>query len=384
MSARDTSSPPLLLSRADVASLLGLPLRELTWWVWALREDRRYDYFEIARRDGSPPRQIHAPIKPIKDIQQRLSKLLSDCYEPPVNVHGFVRGRSPMSNARLHQRQQWVLRLDLADFFPSIHFGRVRGLFRAYPFDYPADVATLLAQICCHDGRLPQGAPTSPIISNYICRRLDSRLAQLARAERCHYTRYADDLCFSTDRTRFSATLGSIDAGLPTAGVSVVEIIVANGFTVNEAKIRMMRRTQRQRITVLVVNRKVNVSQQYTRDLRNLLYIWQQHGEPDATAALGRLEPHMNWPPGKPTPEFRKVVRGRVQHVGAVKGWEVRCMRDSPRRSTSSTPVFACASPDHSRRREASGSLQRAPATFITWRRPSSILHLATSSLICS
>jgi len=112
-----------------------------------LREDRRYDRFEIARRGGGPPREIHAPIKPIKDIQRRLAELLTACYEAPVNVHGFVPGRSPTSNARLHQRKQWVMRLDIENFFPSINFGRVRGMFMAYPFEYPRDVATLLAQI---------------------------------------------------------------------------------------------------------------------------------------------------------------------------------------------------------------------------------------------
>jgi RNA-directed DNA polymerase len=221
----------------------------------------------------------------------------------------------------MHQRKQWLLRVDLDDFFPTINFGRVRGMFMAYPFEYPANVATLLAQICCYKNELPQGAPTSPIVSNYICRGLDKAMSELARLERCHYTRYADDLCFSTDRTVFPQVPGSIEAGVPTAGVMIREIVAANGFRLNVAKTRLLRRTQRQRVTGLIVNTKVNVSRQYTRALRNLLYIWRRYGEQDAIAALYRTNPHPNWPPFKPAPDFTKIVRGRVQHVGSIKGW---------------------------------------------------------------
>jgi RNA-directed DNA polymerase len=189
-------------------------LNKVTWWLYALREDRRYTWIELAKRDGSKPRQIHAPIKPIKDMQRALASVLAGCYEPPVNVHGFVHGRSPVSNARQHQKQKWVLKVDLEDFFPSINFGRVRGMFMAFPFEYPPEVATLLAQLCCYRNQLPQGAPTSPIVSNFICRRLDVQLARIARDERCYYTRYADDICLSTNRKTFPGAwqLGTVEA----------------------------------------------------------------------------------------------------------------------------------------------------------------------------
>lgn len=192
----------------------------------------------------------------------------------------------------------------------------------AFPFEYPADVATLLAQICCHKKRLPQGAPTSPIISNYICRRMDRDLARLARSERCYYTRYADDLSFSTDRSTFPASLGYQEGSVSIAGHELEEIIKQNGFKINEDKTHLMRRTQRQRVTGLVVNEKANVHRDYFRSLRNLLYIWTAYGEPDAVRAFARAAPHLNWPPGKPVPSFRRVVQGRVQHVGSIKGWE--------------------------------------------------------------
>lgn len=120
---------------------------------------------------------------------------------------------------------------------------------------------------------------------------------------------------------RTSHQLAYVEQGATVAGEAIVEIVRGNGFQINPAKTRLMRRTQRQRVTGLVVNEKVNVSREYVRDLRNLLYIWERHGTADAIQAWGRRGNPRNWPPGKPSPEFARVVRGRVQHVGSVKGW---------------------------------------------------------------
>lgn len=316
------SEPPQLLWRGDVARLVGLPLHTLTWWVYGFRPSRRYTRFEVRRRNGGAARVIHAPIKPIKDIQRTLATTLAQCYEPPPNVHGFTPGRSPVTNAQQHQRKRWVLKIDLEDFFPTINFGRVRGLFLARPFEYPEEVATLLAQICCHNNELPQGAPTSPIVSNFICRRLDAQLARLARMERCHYTRYADDIAFSTDRTRFPALLAAPQPGsIPVLGDRLREVVHSNGFRINEPKTRLMRHTQRQRVTGLVVNEKVNVSREYVRGIRAALYVWDRYGESEAVRSFNRANGLRSWPPGKPDPRFRRVIAGRVQHVGRVTGW---------------------------------------------------------------
>lgn len=314
--------PPDLTSRADVAQLLGLPTAKLTWWFYAYPKDRRYRSFEVPRMPGAPPRAIRAPIKPIKELQRRLADALAASYEPPPQVHGFVASRGPFTNARVHQRQRLVLKIDLADFFPTIHFGRVRGLFMAYPFTYPADVATLLAQICCHDNELPQGAPTSPIVSNYICRRLDRELGHVAQDERCFYSRYADDLTFSTDRISFPATWVSFSVdGELALEPKLRQVIGSNGFVINEEKTRFMRRTQRQRITGFVVNEKPNVSSQYVRSLRNVLYIWRKHGRDAAIASFATNGRPPHRPPGKPDPPIELVLRGRVQYVGSVRGW---------------------------------------------------------------
>lgn len=317
-----SADPPSLLNRDAVASLFDLPLRKVTWWAWGAPDDKRYQQFEIARRGGARPRSIQAPVRPLKEIQRRLAQVLTDCYRPPPNVHGFTRGRSPATNASLHPRQQWVLRIDLEDFFPTINFFRVRGMFEAFPFDYPREVAALLAQLCCHQNRLPQGAPTSPIVSNYICRGLDRQLGRIAAGERCYFTRYADDLSFSTDRRTFPSTLGYVEGNETVIGDEIAVAIESDhDFVINEKKTRLMHCTQRQRVTGLIVNEKVNIPRNYSREIRNLLYIWRRHGEDDARKALIRHLPPDNWPPGKRLPALGEILRGRVQYVGSIKGW---------------------------------------------------------------
>lgn len=316
------SRPPDLLTPKDVATLVNLPLKKLTFYVYGLREGRRYDRFTIARRSGGEPREIHAPIKPIKDVQHALLNAFAGAYDPTLNVHGYVPGRSPVSNARPHQRQTSVLRVDLKDFFPSIHFGRVRGIFMKFPFDYPDDVAQLLAHICCYRGALPQGAPTSPLISNLVCRRLDRELASLAKDERCYFTRYADDLCFSTRRRVFPNSLADDSDPLNVVtGRRLRDIIEGNGFEPNEGKTRLVHYAQRQRVTGLVVNAHLNVSRDYVRDLRSLLYIWRRYGEADAAAAFLKRHGPRNAPPDTPFPALGQTIAGRIQYVGSIKGW---------------------------------------------------------------
>jgi RNA-directed DNA polymerase len=247
-----------LISRDHVAARLGLRPTEMAWWIWALRESRRYREFKIARRSGGTPRLIQTPIKPIRDMQEVILPMLTATYRPWPHVHGFVTGRSAVTNAAVHRRQRWILRIDLKNFFPSINFGRVRGLFLSRPYELPADVATTLAQICCHRGALPQGAPTSPVISNLICRSLDTRLARFAGAVHCSYSRYADDLCFSTNRSGLPLALAEVTGGRTVLNPDLRSIIVSEGFEVNEGKTRLMTRHQRQRVTGLIVNKRLN------------------------------------------------------------------------------------------------------------------------------
>jgi RNA-directed DNA polymerase len=148
--------------------------------------------FRLRKRTGGY-RVISRPNGPLIIIQRKLNQVLRAAYSARSPVHGFVRHKSIVTNARRHLQKRLVLNFDLENFFPSIHFGRVKGLFQGKGYMLPEQVATTLAQICCDKGVLPIGAPTSPVLSNMVCAQMDSRLKRLAMGSGCTYTRYADD-----------------------------------------------------------------------------------------------------------------------------------------------------------------------------------------------
>ncbi|HEV7162939.1 MAG TPA: reverse transcriptase domain-containing protein [Solirubrobacteraceae bacterium] len=283
-----------------------------------LQDERRYRRFEIVKRTGGT-REIAAPLRPLKELQRRLAGHLEDWYSPPNHVTGYVRGRGPKPNAEPHRRQEWVLRVDLADFFPSIHIGRVRGMFMAKPFGFGRDAAAILAQLCCYRKALPQGAPTSPVISNIICRAMDREIAKLAASERCYFTRYADDLTFSTDRASFPISLAYIEGTKAFIGPSLKRVVNDATFSVNEEKTRLVRRWQRQRVTGFVINDRLNVPREYVREIRTLLYIWKRYGLIDAEASFARAAVPVNRPVERI--DFGTSIRSRIQRVGDTKGW---------------------------------------------------------------
>src|SRR6267142_2570826 len=189
-------------SLSDVAQLLEFAPKALSYILYKQSEAKKYKTFQIPKRTGGQ-RTIKAPVNALKLAQRRLSDLLQDCVEE-INAskgredraaHGFKRKRSIITNARQHRHRRYVFNLDLEDFFPSINFGRVRGfLIKNRDFELHEKVATIIAQIACHDNSLPQGSPCSPVISNLIGHMLDIHLAKLAFDTGCSYSRYADDI----------------------------------------------------------------------------------------------------------------------------------------------------------------------------------------------
>lgn len=225
-----------------VAELLGVSYKALRYRLYGEPKSARYHTFEVPKKSGGV-RVITAPSQHWKFLQRRLLHVLECVFEPKATVHGFTADRNIRTNATPHIRRRHVLNVDLNDFFPSINLGRVRGMFMSPPYNCPDKVATVLAQICCFNNELPQGAPTSPIVSNMICARMDAHLGRLARELRCYYTRYADDITFSTDGRDFPRDLAGVKV---VDGESVCEIgrrlrqvIRRNGFQVNTKKVRL-------------------------------------------------------------------------------------------------------------------------------------------------
>ncbi len=217
-----------------------------------------YKTFTIPKASGSD-RLIAVPPYYRMVWQEALSKYLTEIYVRKRSVHGFVRGGSICTNATIHVKRNLILNVDLNDFFPSIHYGRVRGLFSKYPFGFTHEVASTLAQLCTFRKQLPQGAPTSPLISNLICRSLDNDLWNLARRCKCIYTRYADDITFSTDAASFHTSIvEGYDDWLRVVelGKGLRKVIAEANFSINFKKVRLRKCAERQEVTGLVCEPK--------------------------------------------------------------------------------------------------------------------------------
>lgn len=275
-------------SRNELAAILGYRPNVLTAIIYGLPSKLKYTTFDIDKKAGGK-RTIKAPTPRLKYLQSALSHVLYQCLAEierergakPVSF-GFRKERSIADNASRHKRRRWVLNLDLEDFFPSFNFGRVRGFFmKDKAFGLHPEVATTVAQIACDGTALPQGSPCSPVISELIARILDMRLVRLAKKYRVTYTRYADDITFSTNQEDFPTGLAFADPNDPRVWYLSKELVgkIANsGFAINNAKTRMHFRGSRQIVTGLVVNEKVNIPRDYYRRARAMCDMLFQTG----------------------------------------------------------------------------------------------------------
>ena len=269
--------------------MLGYAPRGLAFVLYKGPATGRYTSVGIPKRSGGS-RTLHVPDEHLKRLQKALLDVLVACNEDIATEvgradkfsHGFEKDKSIITNAWQHKKRRYVLNVDLEEFFPSINFGRVRGFFiKNKHFALNPDAATIVAQIACHQGGLPQGACTSPIISNLVAHILDVRLGKLAAAAKCTYTRYADDLTFSTNQKDFPPSIAFQVPG--TAGDWVLSDALKNkigssGFVLNAKKTRMQCRPSQQTVTGLTVNEKVNIRAGYYKAARAMCHSLFQKG----------------------------------------------------------------------------------------------------------
>jgi S1-C subfamily serine protease len=310
-----------LRTLSDVAALLGCSRARLRHLLYRMAPSKRYRAFEISKKTGGV-RQIRSPIPEIKELQRRLHELLLQMYRPKRATHGFALGRSILTNARDHVGANTILNLDLADFFPSIHIGRVIGRFRAKPFECAKQPATILAQLCCDDGTLPQGAPTSPTISNLICGGMDVELQRFANERRCRYTRYADDITFSTRALSFPSDIARppTTEGAPIVGSTLEAIINKHDFLINHSKVRLQTRSQRQVVTGLKINRFPNPSRKLFSEIRAMLHALEKFGPDLAQQDYTKKFAKSHRASYRGAPSFLYALRGKIHFVGAIRG----------------------------------------------------------------
>jgi RNA-directed DNA polymerase len=318
---------PKLDAVGDVASWLGLTSTELAWFAdgrglerLAASEALRHYRRRWVDRGPRLPRLIEAPKERLKAMQRRiLDEVLA--HVPVYDAaHGFVEGRSVLTHARLHVGQRWVVRFDLEAFFTNVQTFRAMGVFRA--LGYRSPVAATLLGLCTTrtpesvlrlapspdglsterfflqrklaDWHLPQGAPTSPVLANLTCHRLDARLRGLGRAHGWTYSRYADDLVFSSNR----------EGGVGQLCRLVRRVVEEEGFRVNASKTRVMRAHERQVVTGVVVNQRLNVPRAEFDSLKALLHRCFRKGP--LSQSRTSLE------------AFKAELEGRVAWVAAV------------------------------------------------------------------
>ena len=308
-------------TKDDFARLLGFKnARYINYLLYIIKTDNLYNSFTIPKKNGGE-RVIHAPKKELKFLQKKLADVLWECdlesitlqkklaailwecylkclnfnyiennlanvlwecflevleFKPkeknPVLSHAFEKGKSIITNSQMHRNKKYILNIDLKNFFDSFNFGRVRGFFiKDRNFDVLPEIATVIAQIACYQDKLPQGAPSSPIITNLITRILDYRIVKIAKKYRFTYSRYADDMTFSTNRELNSDKLRA-SKELENFLAELEELIVSSGFEINPQKTRLSNNMQRQEVTGLVVNKKINVKREYVKNTRAMAF----------------------------------------------------------------------------------------------------------------
>jgi RNA-directed DNA polymerase len=301
---------PVLSTPAELAVALGLSVSRLRWLAFHADVATRTHYvrFTVPKKCGGQ-RTLSAPHRALARAQRWIFERIVSQLATEPSAHGFLPGRSILSNAQPHAGRAIVVNLDLEGFFPSIVFPRVRKVFERV--GYSPAVATILALLCTEcprrtvilDGTtyhvatgprgLPQGACTSPGLSNQVARRLDRRLSGLAAKLGLIYTRYADDLTFSGDKD-LEGRVGYLMA-------RVRHIAQGEGFTVNESKTRVHRRNTAQMVTGLVVNDRPGVRRSEVRRLRAILHRARTEGL-DQQNRQG-------------LPDFRAWLRGKIAFV---------------------------------------------------------------------
>ncbi len=320
-------SLPVLGTEAELADWLGIPLSRLRWFTHDRPAETTWHYvrYLIPKRSGGE-RVILAPKRELKALQRKvLDGLVAKVPTAPA-AHGFVRGHSIVTNARPNVGKQVILKLDLKDFFPSITFPRVRGLFLSLGYSF--SVASTLALLCTEYEREPfgrdetryyisigprhlvQGAPTSPGLANLVAWRLDQRLSGLAAKYGFTYTRYADDLTFSGDKSEAASQILA----------SARRIIADERFVLNNAKTRIARSNTRQIVTGLVVNKQLATPRMLRRRLRAILHNARTQGL-EAQNRQGRRN-------------FRAYLSGLIAFVHSANPQHAEALRLSLQRAS--------------------------------------------------
>lgn len=275
----------------------------------AINKDKHYSEYSIPKKNGKE-RWISAPDNYLKRIQNLINTLLQVIFEGKysLNNNGFIEGRGIINNALPHVNKRYLVNIDIQNYFPSINFRRVKVVLELRPFNLSEKrerIGFIIANIVTYKNHLPQGAPSSPIISNLVTQKLDRRLTKLCLEKKIKYSRYADDITFSSNKNILTNSF--ID--------EIEKIIKSENFEVNNNKTRFRSHMDRQEVTGLIVNQKLNLKKEYTNTIRAILNNWEKGG---TSYAQQIYLSHSNKP--EFNIDFRDALRGYIDFLGLVKG----------------------------------------------------------------
>lgn len=259
-------SLPILEDVDDLSQSLRLPKEVIS--KFSFNNDRYYHRIEMKKKSGGI-RHIESPLKELKAIQRWVLRSILDKLSPSIYAKGFVRKKSILDNAKPHEGNQYILNLDLQDFFTNVPASHVYTLFKN--IGYNNNIAFILTSFCTKGGYLPQGAPTSPALSNLVCLRLDHRISTYCKKRALTYTRYADDLCISGNKILI----------LQKASYLIKEIICNEGFTINSKKEKFLGPRVRREVTGLTVTPKITISKKNYCLYRKRIYDLVRNKNPD-------------------------------------------------------------------------------------------------------
>jgi len=314
---------PVIFSLKHLAIIVGLDFHLLKSIID--NRENNYEYYLIKKKKGGY-RRIIAPHPNIKELQKWIKVSIIDKVGLNPNATGFIKEKSILNNAKTHENRSVILNLDLSDFFETINERRVYGMFKM--LGYASNLSVELAKICTvsisdyklaqlsemeqeyfqdinspRESFLVQGAPTSPGISNIICKKLDNRLSKLANKHGANYSRYADDITFSGDSSY-----------LPNVNI-IKKIIQEEGFNINWGKVGKYKKGQRQMVTGLLIDTKVRIPKKFKKDIYRHLYFCEKYG---AYSHFQRINPNKGY--------RKEWIIGKILYVHSIEPEEAKKM----------------------------------------------------------
>jgi len=290
----------LSISRNSVIELLSKP------------DKLNYNSFAIPKKRIGH-RLIQSPVLKLKLLQKKMNAFLQSLYyeiNDGLNCHGFIANKSIKTNALPHINKNFVLNLDLKNFFQSIAYKKIVKVLSEDPFLLNPEISILIAQICCYNNFLAQGSPTSPILSNIVCINLDKQLTDLSDVRNLIYSRYADDLTFSSNCSDINYMRESL--------LQITKVIKNEGFIVNEDKTRILQKTRSQVVTGLVVNNKLSVRRGYLRNIRAILHSFKNSSS-GGDAREKYLASTLHYKRDKEV-SIEHSIRSKIEYIGFIMG----------------------------------------------------------------